>query len=85
MAIIPYLDIRFWSKLGHFLSNRAEFFMVTLETFIYRMVMRNRDCDALKKYRIFGGNMGVAKGYGPQARPKSWPTGWTFWINSYLS
>ena len=43
-----------YSIYGHrFLANRAECFLGTKETFIYRFVMRNHDFDAFLKNIIF--------------------------------
>ena len=61
--------------LGHnsviICSIGLKFFLVTQETIIYRLVMRNYDADAFLENHIFGGKMGVAttvapKGLGPQ-------------------
>ena len=55
ISIIPYKGIRFLAITRPFLSNRAEFFMVTQETIIYQLVI-NHDFDAfLGKYHMFGG------------------------------
>ena len=40
--------------------------MVTQETIIYRLVVRNQDCGALLKEILF---------LAPKTRPKSWPNG----------
>ena len=63
-----------YTFFGHnsamFRSIGLKFFMVTQETTIYRLVVRNHVFDAFKK-TIFGGKMGVdamvaPTGLGPQ-------------------
>ena len=66
------------------------FFMVTQETIIYRLVIKNRDFDAfLKKNHIFGGKIGVAttvasKGLGPRDPTKKL-THWVDLLGQLLS
>ena len=59
-------------NLAIFCPIGLKFFLVTQETIIYRLVMRNCDFDAFfGKNPIFGGKMGVApKGLGPQVPTK---------------
>ena len=77
----------FWPWLGHFLSNRAEFFLVTQETNIYWLVTKNSDFDAFLENILFlAGKWAYPpvwrqRVWGLKIRPKSWPTGSTFWVN----
>ena len=66
-------------------------FLGTQETIVYRLAIRNSSYDAyFSFFTTFGGKMGVAPSvllimdWGLQTRPKSLPTGWTFWANRYL-
>ena len=59
--------------------------MVTQETIIiYRLVVRNHAFDAFLKGILF---LAVKWTWAPRdlkTQPKSWPSGWTFWVNRYL-
>ena len=88
--VCPYLGIRFLTIFG---SMRLKIFVLTQETSIYRLVVRNRSNVAYFSFRIFGSLLAgkwtwppcaPLMAWGFQTKPKRWPTGWNFSANHYL-
>ena len=72
---------------------KLKFRMVTQETIIYRLTMRNKGYGHIFDIWIFGPLFGPKKGVAPHSairvldlktQPKSWPKVWSFWIMYYL-
>ena len=64
------MGIHFLAITQLFLSDRAKMFMVTQETIIYRLVVRNHNNETfLKVIVFFGGKMGVGANGSGVSRP----------------
>ena len=92
ISIIPCMGIRFLATTWPFFVQSGWFFLVTQETIIsvYWLAMRNHDFDAfLEKVLFLAGKWAWRppwrqRVWGLKSRSKSWPAGWTFWVNRYI-